>query len=445
VYKKLRYFFRLIGALVGKYYLAIGGGVALGILAFWLAPRILPFLPKIRETRAIAVVGRFTQSEIPFFIQQKISTGLTTLTLDGQPMPSLALKWDIKDNDRTYVFTLDVNKKWQDGTFVRSRDITYNFKDTTVEYPDDSTIVIRLTTAYSPLPVVVSRPIFKKGLVGAGLYKVAQIKRNGQIIESLTLIPQDVKSQLPKLKYLFYATSTQARTAFELGVVRSLDELSDTAQFSNWPNVSIGTETRQNRFMGVFFNTQDPNFQGGEGRNLRLALAYALDKTRWPNRAYGPINPESWAYSPELKHYDLDLVRSKSLLTKVGKKPQNLVITTIQAYLPVAEQIKSDWEKLGIKIEISVTPEVPKNFSIMVIAQAIPADPDQYNLWHSTQTDTNLTGLTNPRIDKLLEDGRKTKELKDRKPIYLDFQKYLVEEMPVIFLYHPQTYSVTRN
>ncbi len=445
MYKKLRYLFRLIKAIFSKYYLAIILGVGLGVFAFWISPKLLPILPKIRSTQSIAVVGRYTQGDIPIFIQQKISLGLTTLTIDGQPMPAIASKWELKDDNKTYVFTIDTQKKWQDGTNIKSRDITYNFKDTVIEYPNDETLVIRLTTAYSPLPVVLSRPVFKKGLVGAGSYKVAQVKRNGQIIESLILSPEDAKSQLPMLKYLFYASDTQARTAFELGVVRTLDEMQTESDLVSWPNTKAFPQTRNDRYVGVFFNTQSNDFQGGEGKNLRLALGYAIDKSVFENRAFGPINPESWAYNFEIKRYDQDIPHAKELLAKVGKKPQSLIINTIPAYLQVAEKVKNDWEKIGIKSEISVTPEVPKSFSVLVIAQAIPTDPDQYNLWHSTQTDTNLTGLTNPRIDKLLEDGRKAQGVKERKAIYQDFQKYLVEEMPVIFLYHPKTYIISRQ
>ena len=71
-------------------------------------------------------------------------------------------------------------------------------------------------------------------------------------------------------------------------------------------------------------------------------------------------------------------------------------------------------------------------------------DPDQYTLWHSRQP-TNITNYKNLRIDKLLEDGRQTSNQNDRKIIYNDFQKYLIDDMPAIFLYFPYTFSLTRN
>jgi peptide/nickel transport system substrate-binding protein len=58
--------------------------------------------------------------------------------------------------------------------------------------------------------------------------------------------------------------------------------------------------------------------------------------------------------------------------------------------------------------------------------------------------ETNLTKINNSRIDKLLEEGRQTFDLQKRKEIYFDFQKYLLEESPVIFLSYPTTYFISR-
>jgi peptide/nickel transport system substrate-binding protein len=74
-----------------------------------------------------------------------------------------------------------------------------------------------------------------------------------------------------------------------------------------------------------------------------------------------------------------------------------------------------------------------------------PDDPDQYSIWHSTQEATNITHYENPRIDKLLEDGRSEIDLASRRRIYLDFQRFLVEDSPAAFLYYPATYTVSRR
>ena len=47
---------------------------------------------------------------------------------------------------------------------------------------------------------------------------------------------------------------------------------------------------------------------------------------------------------------------------------------------------------------------------------------------HSNQTATNISNYQNPRIDKLLEDGRAELTLVERSKIYLDFQRFLLED-----------------
>jgi len=54
----------------------------------------------------------------------------------------------------------------------------------------------------------------------------------------------------------------------------------------------------------------------------------------------------------------------------------------------------------------------------------------------------NITKYNDPRIDKLLEDGRMTSDEERRKELYFDFQKSLTEDLPAIFLYHPYKYNV---
>lgn len=439
--KALRFFFRLTTAFLAKYYLPLSIGAILGITSFVFSPLLLPFLPKFRPTRNIAIVGRFNQADIPLDIQRLISLGLTTTTTDGLPAPALAESWSIQDAGKTYIFTLSPNYKWQDSTSIKSHDIKYQFRDTTIEFPDNQHLTIKLKEPFSPLPIVLSRPVFKTGLLGAGQYRVSSIRKNGELVESLLLSPLDSNSQLPKLKYYFYATEQQARTAIKLGIVHILEDIQDPADLKNWPNIQATPQVHLDRYVGVFFNTQDSHFSN---KNLRQALAYAINKSRWPDRTYGPIHPTSWAYNPNLKKYDYDAARAKQLLKNAGNLPPKITISTLPAYLPIAEDIKKDWQTLGLKVDVSSISEISSDFQVLLIAQAVPQDPDQYNLWHSTQS-SNLTKFRSQRIDKLLEDGRKTTDAKERKTIYQDFQRFLVEETPAIFLFHPTTYILTRN
>ncbi|MCL5970297.1 MAG: hypothetical protein M1450_02210, partial [Patescibacteria group bacterium] len=123
----------------------------------------------------------------------------------------------------------------------------------------------------------------------------------------------------------------------------------------------------------------------------------------------------------------------------------SLLVFSFTNLLPVANQIVSDWKKIGLGTEIKIENTIPSDFDILLATQEIPPDPDQYPFWHSTQINTNITNLANPKIDKLLEDGRVIQNLDERLKIYADFQRFIAEESPVAFLYYPRVYEVKRK
>jgi len=451
MYKRLRFYIRYSNAFVKRHYLPLIGGIVFAILSFFLLPKLIVSIPQFRSSVHIGIIGRYTISDLPLTVQNKLGIGLTVVGSDWQISPGLAKSWQISEDGKTITFELNPDIYWQDGTKIHSADIKYQFKDARIEYPSDSQIVFHLQDPYSPLPALVSRPLFKSGnnifkrakIVSTGSYTVKNYKQNGKILETLTLSPIDRQSHLPLIVYHFYASPQSARTAFKLGLLREVNDLPDLGDLSTWSNIQTTTVFQKDRYVAVFFNTDDPVFTGVSGKNLRLALSYATTKPT-EGRATSPIPDVSWAFYSDTKKYPQDLPRSQQLLKSVEKVPQKITLKTLPAYVSVAENIKADWEKLGIEVEIISQPDLVNNFQVSLLALAVPIDPDQYLYWHSTQETTNLTRLKNPRIDKLLEDGRKTWDFETRKKIYQDFQKYLVEEAPAIFLSHPQVYTVSK-
>jgi peptide/nickel transport system substrate-binding protein len=90
--------------------------------------------------------------------------------------------------------------------------------------------------------------------------------------------------------------------------------------------------------------------------------------------------------------------------------------------------------------EISQQTIVTRDFEILLYEIETLVDPDQYNLWHSSKVNDpflNLSGYQYERVDILLEDARKTTNEATRKTKYFQFQKYIMADAPVVFLYHP--------
>lgn len=441
--KKIRFFWRLLTTLIVRRKELIFLGFFVGITSFFLGPRILSLLPKAQPTENIGLVGLFTLKDIPLEIQSMVSLGLTHVQEDGTPKPEMATSWIVEDRGQTYTFTLGDNLRWHDGSAIEAKDINYNFKDVETEILNNKTIKFKLKEPFAPFPVVVSKPLFKKGLIGAGDYKVEKLTLNGELVKTILFSPKD--KDKPKLRYLFYPTESAAKTALKLGEVRSLERMVDANGFEGWQNIKIISTTQLNHYLGLFFNTSKELL--GD-KNLRQALAYAIPKDPDENRASGPLSSNSWAYNDDVKPYTFDLANAKKLFSKASDndKKVTLRLATTPSLLPQAAEIEKAWKALGVKTEIEAMID-PKSmdYEVLLAIQEIPLDPDQYSLWHSTQETANVTKLKNHRIDQLLEDGRKTIDQEKRKSIYLDFQRFIVEEIPVIFLYYPISYTISHK
>ena len=130
------------------------------------------------------------------------------------------------------MFNLRSDIKFSDGKNINSRDINYNFSDAKVERPNKNTIVFKLKESFSPFLVTVSRPVFKKGFVGVGNYKITDVKLNGNFVESITLV--SAKDRYNTKTYQFYPSVDALKLSFLMGEISKAEGLQDV----NYKNVS---------------------------------------------------------------------------------------------------------------------------------------------------------------------------------------------------------------
>lgn len=446
--RTVRYWFRVLNAFIIRFKRILLIGALSGGLVFFLLSRFPSLFAIFTPGDSIGVVGRYTIDELPISIQSDISRGLTTIDDSDNAKPSLATSWEPQDDGKSWLFHLG-DFQWQDGTKVKAKDILYKFNDVTTQVIDDQTIKFSLKNPFSPFPTVVSRPVFKKGLLGTGGWKVVKFTtvQSGNFLESIELAK--VNGTTTKT-YRFYPTEEASRTALKLAEINKLEELIDPKDLKTWNNLEIIPQTKENLYVGVFINNDDPILSD---KSARQALAYAINKDQFGGeRAIGPIAPNSWAFNPQVKQYTYNIDRAKELLKNLPddqRKDLTITLNTTQTLLQIADQIKTDWAAIGVNTNIQVSNTPTDKFQVLLAIQETPSDPDQYSFWHSTQDATNITNYhkskESQRIDKLLEDGRRTLNQDDRKKIYLDFQRFLVEDCPVIFLYHPVTYTITKK
>ncbi|MEW6068897.1 MAG: peptide-binding protein [Nitrospirota bacterium] len=217
------------------------------------------------------------------------------------------------------------------------------------------------------------------------------------------------------------------------------------------------------------FNLRHPWFKD---KRVRQAIAYAIDKTEivdvvlfgLGSPATGPYVPNTWPYNPNVKRYEFNLEKAKQLLKeagwedtdgdtiidKDGKDFEFTILTNMGNNLRknTATIIQQRLRDIGIKVEIRtlewstfINEFIDKRrFQAVILGWSIGIDPDQYDIWHSSKTrekEFNFVSYNNPEVDELLEKGRRTFNIEERKKAYYRIQEILAEELPYIFLYVP--------
>lgn len=419
----------------------------IGLLFFFILRALLGLVESypFEKKEVIGMVGAYTINDLPSAILSKISYGLTQAQDDGTVKPALASKWKIINDGKVYVFYLKRDVRFSDGSRVTSDNVDYGFTDVDIDRPNQDTIVFKLKDNYAPFLITVSQPIFKKGFVGVGKYKIKNIKLNGNFVESLELIS---RADHETLVYQFYPTTASLKSAFILGEVSRMEGLLDIdykdTTFAAFKNTKVVKAVNYRQLVTLFYNTRDGTVSS---KSLREGLAFTIpDQFDQGLRNPTSISPRSFASENSLIAYHQDLEHAKLLLEKVPSATAgaklSLTLDTLARFEPVANQIAKIWRSLGLEIKVEVVDTIPQNFQIFLGEFTVSLDPDQYVLWHSQQT-TNITRYVNLRIDKLLEDGRKEIDIEARKKIYAEFQKFLFADPPAAFLFLPYYYEVS--
>lgn len=441
MFKTIRRYYWVTQSFLGRHSKIIINTTILVLSLFLVFFLFARYIPTPKDTTRIGRVGKYTLETFPGDIQALLSSGLVSITPDGMVNPELAKSWEVKDEGRSYIFYLDEGIRWHDGSPLKPEDISYNFKDVEVELADNS-ITYKLKEPFSPFLSAVSQPIIKKSKLGTGDFRLTKTQISSGVLQSLTL-----ESQNEKRIYKFYPTETSSLTAYKLGEIDKIEKLSFIPSDirNDQSNIIEDDKNVSNQQSVLFFNNNDSLLTS---KPIRQALAYAIkDKTFGGERSLSPIDKSSWAYNQLVKTYDYDPDRAKNLFGQDVQDPSSikLELKTMLQYLDVAEQIADSWrDTLGVQVEVKVVSSITSDYQIMLTDFTPPVDPDQYTIWHSTQA-TNFTNFSNLKIDKLLEDGRRTSDQKLREEIYEDFQRFLLEDSPAVFLFKSSSYTLSRK
>lgn len=387
----------------------------------------------------IGLIGTYQEHDIPSEVTKLISESLVITDENGRVKPNMVTGWEINNDATEFKFKLKDDLLWSDGQPISASEIIFNIPNTQVTFPDEKTIQFKLQEPYSPLPSLLTKPLLKKGsLIGTGPYQVTKIEKSRIFITKIVLESNDLN--LPIVEIRFYPSEKVAITGFNLGEIQSIMGVSNPKLFLENPKVGISQSTDFTKIVSVLFNTQDSLLSN---RSLRQAISYITPKIADKVEANNPYPPFFWAYDASAKKYlsntqeaEAALDRAKSALAKDMLNAE-IILTATPNLEDIGRVVVERWKSLGFDTKLRIESGIPQNFQALLITQSIPADPDQYFLWHATQSKTNLSKYDSKRVDKNLEDGRKVINEAERKSLYFDFQKTLLEDAPAVFLYFP--------
>jgi len=226
----------------------------------------------------------------------------------------------------------------------------------------------------------------------------------------------------------------------------------------------------------VGYNLRNPLFAD---RRVRQALALAIDKEEiiqgvllgLGQPSTGPFRPGTWAYNPRIRTVPHDPGKARALLAEAGWQDRNgdglldkdgrpfafelLVNQGNEIRGKCAEIIQRRLAEIGIDVKIRVVEWAAfvndfinkRRFDATILGWTIPLDPDLYDVWHSSKTgpqELNFTSFKNEEVDRLLEKGRSTFHLEERKKCYDRIQEILAEEQPYTFLFVPDALPIVQ-
>lgn len=189
----------------------------------------------------------------------------------------------------------------------------------------------------------------------------------------------------------------------------------------------------------------------------------------------GIFHPDSWMAAKGLGPVHKDLARAEKLLDEAGWKDSDgdgirdktidgkkvdlgfkLSCPNAGSGPRVVKQFQDDLRLVGVDcradlIEWNAFQEALANRQLQAFAMAMGAgvDPDTArNLWttKAIEEGRNQVGFSDPRIDALLEEGRRELDQAKRAAIYAQVDRIIYEEQPIsILLYQPTLWGFAKS
>jgi peptide/nickel transport system substrate-binding protein len=328
------------------------------------------------------------------------------------PVPDLAEKYEISEDQKVYTVYLKHDIKWHDGKDLTASDVIYtiisiqnpdyksplyrSFNGIIIDKVDDYTIKFTLTQPYASFLNLLTTGIIPQHIwydtaastaklaiynqkpIGSGPFKFKNLvkEKNGQINSFSLEKNQTYYGKTPYINNIYFKFYPDYESAIE-GLtnkeIRNLNFLPKEylkkigKRDLNLYSIDLS------QYTALFFNSK--NNEHLKNIKIRQALAYAIDKNKivediLQNQGQiidGPILKNFIGYSPDITKYEYNPKKALEILTADGwtvdkellkKKDADLkiILTTVDQveYVKVANLIKDFWSSIGINVELQI-------------------------------------------------------------------------------------------
>lgn len=371
-----------------------------------------------------------------------------------------------------------------------------NWSGVRVDKIDERTLSFTLKQPYSPFIQNFTLGILPKSIwkdasveefpfsqfntkpIGSGPYKIDSITYNSSGLPSEYHLTSFNKYSLGRpyitnITIKSFQKEKDITDALKKGDIESVHSISPTILSELKVNTDEIILSPLPRIFGVFFNQNvAPVFLNKEVRN---ALDIATDKkaiidtilggyghiidSPVPLKNTNQLNSETLAETERIE-------KAKNLLIKNGWKQNESGVfekkdkkTTTRLSFSIstgdapelkdtAYLLQSQWQKIGAEVEVKIF-EIgdlnqniikPRKYDSLLFGEIVGRDLDLYPFWHSSQRNTpglNIAMYTNIKVDKLLENIRKTSNQNQQNEYLESFNKEIKSDIPAVFTYSP--------
>ncbi|MDX8410249.1 MAG: peptide-binding protein [Mariprofundaceae bacterium] len=207
-------------------------------------------------------------------------------------------------------------------------------------------------------------------------------------------------------------------------------------------------------------------------QRVREAMAYAIDRQELVDGVLlglgeviaTPYKPATYWVNEQIEPRPYSIAKAKALLAEAGwgdsdgddivdkdGRPLSFTILTNNGNKQRADTatiIQQRLGSIGIKVKIRLVEWSAfienfinkRDFEAVILGWSLNPEPDQYNIWHSSQTGArqfNFLSYANKRVDEALVSATRTFDPAERKALYDIMQEEIHKDVPLVFLYAP--------